>query len=152
MIPKLYHFQPWEFIRGQESWISRMDHRLLVMLDLLRYRWGKRISISGHPAAVGRYKGSSLSQHNVEHWGTVRAVDIMPDGLETHEDVYAFFLLATEIGFTGIGFYPDWKPTPGFHVDVRYDIKPGFPTTWGYIGTAENITKVSLNEALEVMS
>jgi uncharacterized protein YcbK (DUF882 family) len=48
-------------------------------------------------------------------WGEVRAVDVMFTGV-TLEKVYQ---IAKEVGFTGIGAYPDWKPSQGMHLDVR---------------------------------
>lgn len=152
MTPKLYYFSNWEFHRNREQWIDRVDRRLLVMLDLLRFKWGKPINVSSHPDAVGRYKGSSLSQHNIAQWGNVRAVDIIPNGIRTYDDAYSFYMLAIELGFTGVGFYPDWEPSPGFHVDVRYDVQPGYPVTWGYVGKAPDITRVSVGDALDVMA
>lgn len=75
----------------------------------------------------------------------------MPDGIVDFNSAYAFYMLAVDTGFTGIGFYPDWNPKPGFHIDVRHDGKPGVPVTWGYVGTGTNKTRVSMNEALEVL-
>ena len=150
MKPHLYFFHPGEFNRGGE-WFSAMSPRLLVLLDTLRLRWERPIRISRHPRAVGRHDGDSESQHNYDIWDEVRAVDVIPDGLKTKDDAYAFFMLAADVGFTGIGFYPDWSPSPGFHLDVRHDRRPGFPATWGRVGTEGMITDVSLNDALEVM-
>ena len=72
-----------------------------------------------------------MSQHNVDRWGEVRAVDIMPEGIHTREDARRFRQLAEDCGFTGIGFYPHWAPRPGFHVDVRVNVNEHYVASWG---------------------
>jgi hypothetical protein len=153
MIPHLYYFTKGEFVRG-EDWSLMMSHRLLICLDILRHRWGKTISISAADGAIGRRMGGQdLSQHNVDVWGEVRAVDVMPAGIVTDADAYAFYVLAVECGFTGIGFYPSWQPNPGFHLDVRQDRHPGSPATWGgVLGDEGKQVWVSLNQALEALA
>lgn len=150
MIPHLYHFVETEF----GEWHLMMSPRLLVCLDILRHRWGKKISISPAEGSLGRRLGpQNTSQHNVDVWGEVRAADVMPAGIITDADAYAFYVLATECGFTGIGVYPSWQPNPGFHLDVRTDRKPGDPATWGGVldATGRQIY-VSVNQALEVLA
>jgi len=49
-----------------------------------------------------------------------------------------FYESARNVGFTGIGLYPDWtydgERRTGFHLDVREDTHPSSPATWGRIG------------------
>lgn len=153
MIPHLHYFVEGEFNRG-EDWSLMMSPRLLVMLDVLRHRWGKIIDISPAEGSLGRRMGGqNLSQHNVDCWGEVRAADVMPHGIITDADAYAFYVCASETGFTGIGFYPSWKPKPGFHLDIRTDRSPGVPATWGGVLNDEGRQAyVSLNEAMERMA
>lgn len=149
--PYLYHFSPGEFTRAGAEWFSAMSPRLLVMLDLLRFRWGRPIHISKHPRAVGRHDGESDSQHNFDKWGEVRAVDVQPANIHNRDDAYRFYLMAVELGFTGIGFYPQWALTPGFHLDVREPRRPGYPATWGVIAREGRTIQVSVNDALEAL-
>lgn len=123
---KLEYFEEKEF----RKWWPKMSPKLLVKLDLLRFRWGKPINISVKKGAIGR-DGKGTSQHFWEQFGEVRAVDTIPEGIETQEDAYKFFKLAIECGFTGIGFYPTWSKGPGFHLDSREDVKMGSPKKWG---------------------
>ena len=146
----LHYFHSDEFINGDRNWLRDCSPSLLVRLDVLRHMWGKPIRISAAPGAIGRMAGDSQSQHNFERWGIVRAIDVMPAGIGTPEAANGFYLLAVDVGFTGIGWYPDWKPAPGFHLDVRSDHEPGAPATWG--GVKNDLGQqvyVSLNDALE---
>lgn len=87
--------------------------------------------ISPAKGAVGRRDGySGNSQHNYDRWGEVRALDIMPFGMTTALARKRAFNLAKQVGFTGIGVYPEWTPRPGLHVDVRMDRTEGNPATW----------------------
>ncbi|HKJ74728.1 MAG TPA: hypothetical protein VKA19_11480 [Alphaproteobacteria bacterium] len=154
--PDLRFFRPEEF-RG---WFEDMSLRLLVLNDSLRFRWGAPIQISPHPAAIGRRLNRATTQHNIELWGEVRAVDQFPRGMTTRGAAERFLAIATSCGFTGIGIYPYWQrdrdadPEPGVHVDVRVDREPGDPATWGGIPYTDQDGKrrqryVSLSEALD---
>ena len=149
MTPYLHYFKAHEFKRGGEQWLVDMSPRLLVMLDSLRNMWRKPIMISKDPGAIGRFMGESLSQHNITKWGEVRAVDVLPDGVITRDDANRFLMLATDVGFTGIGLYLDWASGVGFHLDVRIDRKPGSPATWGRVSSEAGPRYVTLDEALE---
>lgn len=143
MFTHLYYFDPHEFVRGGISWMPQMDPRLLVLLDLLRDKWGKPIRISLSSGAVGR-RDKSASWHNVARHGRCCAVDIVPE-IETTAEAHAFFTLAKDLGFTGIGVYRDWESTRfGFHLDTRTDKWPGYPATWGRVDG----DYVSLDEAM----
>lgn len=164
-LPKLHYFDRSEFVRD-EDWFPLMSPRLLVLLDTFRHLTGKCI-ISPNKDAIGR-RDDTDSQHNVEKWGEVRAVDVFPTmeprglkekwKIEGEEDGYFLDSLAEEwvyqakkIGFTGIGIYPNWtykgEQRPGMHLDVR-DGTPGDPVTWGRIGNEY----VSLDKAMEVLA
>lgn len=145
---KLYYFKASEF----GDWWGLMDYGLLFRLDVLRQQWGHPIYISQAVGALGR-EDDSESQHNVSRWGVVRAADIYPEGLADKSDAERFVLAATDVGFTGIGCYPQWSGGVGFHVDVRPGREPNYPTTWGGVLNKEGKqVYVSLNEAMELMS
>ncbi len=100
-----------------------ISNRLLVKLDDFREGWGAPVQVSPAAGAIGRRveEGGTgfLSQHNILNWGEVRAIDVMPQGMITVADRRRAADLAELVGFTGIGIYPDWKPRPGLHLDVR---------------------------------
>jgi hypothetical protein len=151
----LDYFKPDEFLDIDHNgnvvydWLPHMSVKLLVMLDVTRHMYNRRIEISPAIGAMGRRLGQSASQHNVDRWGEVRAVDIMPDGIITREDAYSFFQLAVSVGFKGIGFYPHWSPSPGFHLDVRESNRPGKPALWGRIKKDGETLNVSIYDAME---
>lgn len=123
----MQHFKPEEF----QGYFDKLSPDLKVKLDNLREVWNKKIYISVAPGAVGRHLGpTNASRHNVDRWKEVQAVDVMPDGLENVSDAFMFYDMARKVGFTGIGFYPQWKPLPGFHLDVR---EAKF-ASWGRLG------------------
>jgi len=143
---RLNHFGIKEFSRNGVDWFRYMDPRLLVMLDTWRFYTDTPIYVSGSPQAVGRNLGEdSPSQHNVDYHGIVRAVDVLPEGTENNEQVINLLSAAKQLGFTGIGFYPQWSPRPGFHVDTRVTDHPSDPATWGYVDGEY----ISLERALE---
>lgn len=119
------HYKQHEF----QGWYDKLNPVLKIKLDLIRQEWGTKIYISGAPGAVGRHLGpNNLSQHNFDKWSMINAVDVLPNGLENVCDAYKFYKLAEKVGFTGIGFYPFWRPYPGFHLDVRVS---DHVATWG---------------------
>lgn len=129
---ELKYFAPSEF----GIWWPFMSNELLEKLDILRDRWGMPIYISPVKGGLGRNIGASHSQHNIDRYGVVNAADIFPSGL-TDKNVGAFYQLAKEVGFTGIGIYADTKydgkPHTMFHVDVRSSAQVGSPAKWGRI-------------------
>lgn len=132
----LYHFSASEF----REWWPLMSPRLLTMLDLLRFRLGRGIEISPHPRALGRRLGpGKMSEHNVDEWGEVLAVDAFVSGINSPELARVVTVEATRLGFTGIGVYPEWTNPDGvrqvgFHLGVRPNRQMGAPATWGYVG------------------
>lgn len=155
----LQYFDRSEFIRDGEQWFDLMSDKLLYAVDLLRYRWTEyrqsdaRIVISAHPLALGRRYGPDVvSDHNVDKWGKVYAMDVMPDYILTAEDVAAFKHLAIDSGITAIGFYRDWMPSPGFHLGMRPGRKYGEPATWGAVLHDGRQVYTSWPEATEGMA
>lgn len=122
----LRYFAPDEF----RNWWGQMSPRLLVLLDVLRYSWGQPIIVSPAEGALGRHDAGE-SQHNIDQWGEVRAADVMPDGIGRASQVRQCVEDARVLGFTGIGVYPHWSPSPGLHLDVRESRDLGDPATWG---------------------
>lgn len=132
------------------EWYERMSQELVIKLDLLRFLWGKPIRISPVKGAIGR-DGDGTSQHYWEQFGEVRAIDILPDGIDNVDDAREFFDLCVQCGFRGIGFYPHWSPTPGFHVDVRVEQRMGNPSTWsGIDGKKPSGQIVQVYRSLEI--
>lgn len=97
-----------------------MDPDFLKLLQTLRDKWGKPITIlSGYRCAVhnAAIKGAKTSQHL-----TGRAVDIDTSKMTGHEK-YQFLALAYLVGFKGIGVAKTF-----YHLDTR-----SAPTTlWLY--------------------
>ena len=138
---ELRYFAPQEF-RG---WYPRMDRRLLHLLDDFRDQLGEPVIVSPAHGSIGRHLGlDSLSWHNIDMRGSVRAIDIMIPGITqmgypTARDLIG---LAQRTGFGGVGIYPDWHPLPGMHLDVRPQLH-GTATTWARRGG----TYMSVEEA-----
>lgn len=147
-LPELVYFKPSEF----GDWHGVMSPRLLVLLDTFRHKWGASVKISPVDGALGRHMGKEAqSLHNVDVYGEVRAADIFPYGMDSKEDMERAIKLAKDLGFTGIGVYPAWRPSPGLHLDVRTDKRPGHPAMWGAIRSGVSGTQeyVSMKLALE---
>jgi len=51
-----------------------MSPRLVTMLDVLRFRLGSPIEVSGSEYALGRNLGrGAMSAHNIDEWGKIGA-------------------------------------------------------------------------------
>jgi hypothetical protein len=130
----LRHFARSEFTRrswpdtgAAVDWWPRMQTALLLKLDEYREQLDAPVIISPAAGALGRNLGASAdSQHNIDRWGEVRAVDVFPQV----SDMRAAYDLAFKLGFTGIGVYPDWQPRWGLHLDMRTDRQPSSPALW----------------------
>jgi len=129
------HFTQEEF----REWSDDMSARLVTMLDVLRFRLGSAIEISGSKDALGRNLGpGDLSEHNFDEWGEVLAVDCFIIGVYNRAQAEAVAHEAEGIGFTGIGVYSDTHNNQGddqvmFHLGVRPNELMGSPATWGRI-------------------
>ena len=121
----LKYFSPDEF----RQWWGQMNPELLQKLDAFRERWGAPVRISPASGALGRHDGiTGTSQHNVDAWGEVRAVDVFPmvpagrggyAYISSRADRERAYQTARAVGFTGIGLYTDTSPGDMLHVDVR---------------------------------
>jgi len=129
------HFNQEEF----REWSDDISPRLITMLDVLRFKMGSPIEISASEYALGRELGvGKMSEHNIDHWGEVLAVDCFISGVYNRAQVEAVVNEATGIGFTGIGVYSDTHNNSGeeqvmFHLGVRPNEMMGSPATWGRV-------------------
>jgi hypothetical protein len=129
------HFTQEEF----REWADDMSPRLVTMLDVLRFRLGRPIAISASEYALGRELGrNELSEHNIDEWGEVLAVDCFISGVYNRAQAEAVVYEAEAIGFTGIGVYSDTRNNQGqgqvmFHLGVRPNELMGSPATWGRV-------------------
>ena len=127
------HFSQEEF----REWAEDMSPRLVTMLDVLRFRLGSAIAISASEYALGRNLGAGkMSEHNIDEWGEVLAVDCFISGVYSRQQAEGVVHEATAIGFTGIGVYSDTHNNQGddqvmFHLGVRPNEDMGSPATWG---------------------
>ena len=121
------------------EWSDDMSARLITMLDVLRFRLGRPIAISASEYALGRNLGrGKMSEHNIDEWGEVLAVDCFVSGVYDRAQAEAVVYEAEGIGFTGIGVYSDTHNNQGddqvmFHLGVRPNELMGSPATWGRI-------------------
>jgi len=121
------------------EWSDDMSARLITMLDVLRFRLGSPIEISLSEYALGRNIGrGKMSEHNIDEWGEVLAVDCFVSGVYNRAQAEAVVYEAEGIGFTGIGVYSDTRNNQGqeqvmFHLGVRPNELMGSPATWGRI-------------------
>jgi len=129
------HFSAEEF----RDWSDDMSPRLVTMLDVLRFRLGSAIEISSSEYALGRNLGlGKMSEHNIDEWGEVLAVDCFISGVYNRAQAEAVAHEAEGIGFTGIGVYSDTHNNQGddqvmFHLGVRPNEDMGSPATWGRV-------------------
>jgi len=129
------HFSQEEF----REWSDDMSARLITMLDVLRFKLGSPIEISESEYALGRNLGvGKMSEHNIDEWGEVLAVDCFISGIYNWAQAEAVVHEATSIGFTGIGVYSDTHNNSGeeqvmFHLGVRPNEMMGSPATWGRV-------------------
>lgn len=136
----LKNFKVSEF-RGEHIFLST---KLLKKLDKFREQLGERIIVS---PAKGSMFLNNERENNSQHF-LGKAIDIMLPDTTDWERAYT---IAKNVGFTGIGFYPHWKPYKGFHVDVRES--DGHISTWSginpdgkgqrYVGLWEGLSYVS---------
>jgi hypothetical protein len=121
------------------EWADDMSPRLITMLDVLRFRLGSAIAVSASEYALGRELGvGKMSEHNIDEWGEVLAVDCFIGGVYNRAQAEAVVYEAEGIGFTGIGVYSDTRNNQGqeqvmFHLGVRPNESMGSPATWGRI-------------------
>lgn len=147
------NFKPIEFKRPPKEntppieWFAFINLDLLQMIDDFRDCWGKPVYISQSPGAVGRKEGLSVhSLHNFDRWGEVKALDVMPEGMDDAVSAIEADRIARHIcGFGGVGLYPHWLPRPGLHLDIR-PISNG--ARWGAIKEDGKQIYVTFEQAL----
>lgn len=130
------------------GWFESMNPKLLEKLDQFRHEWGFPVQVSSHEDAVGRHLGDSTSQHNIDRWGMVNAIDVFPKNsvggyINSQAERKRAFDIAKKVGFTGIGIYTDTSPGNMLHLDVRSGKSEGDPAIWSRInGQFDSIYKV----------
>jgi hypothetical protein len=107
-----------------EAWgdPKMMNGLLLVLLDTIRSRLHQGIIVH-HGWEV---RANAASQHPRGN-----AVDFHVKNLPALEATMKLLSILDELqasNHVGFGLYPDWKPVPGFHLDVR-----GSRARWGRI-------------------
>ncbi len=155
--PHLTYFGDHEFVRDGVQWMPLMASDLLVKLDVWRHMIGRKVRVSPHPRAIGRKDGDSQSTHNIEFWGKVLGIDVIPEYVKDQDDAWELYDIAFRVGFTGIGFYPHWRDengdyVSGYHLDVRRSRRPGDSANWGFVRRGSEVVQVSVNNAIERLS
>jgi len=129
---KLKYFSTSEF----GVWWPFLADKLLYGLDAFRDALGVPVRISPASGAIGRTgKDAENSQHYLLDDGKLKAIDVLiPENI----DLSHAYNIAKSLGiFTGIGVYPDWKPSHGLHLDTREDKTADNPATWSGLETAD---------------
>lgn len=95
-----------------------IDGILLLLLDKMRHELGWPIithwQVGGCVDVEGRHGHAKNSLHLKQNGA--KAVDFHFD---TDVPIAMQYNWLCRYGFGGIGVYPDWDPSPGFHVDMR---------------------------------
>lgn len=148
---RLAYFSPDEFgptSHRDEGWWTRMDLRLLMLLDSFRHQLGRPVDISEHQLALGRYDGpEGTSDHNFDRWGSVRAVDCFCD-IRDRDDGEDTVSLAFDTGFNAVGIYPHWNGGIGLHLGTRETLSIDEPAEWGAINRDGEQHYVSMRVAM----
>ena len=149
--PQLQYFVPAEFVVAGHDWWDAMHPDVLLALDRYRAALRSEVRINKVKGALGRHAGlMSKSQHNVDRWGHVMAVDCHAPRVSLFEQYRVAFELDM---FHGIGIYPDWLPYPGVHVDVRHGYNSKNPAQWGALRQSDGKqVYVGLRGCLEYMA
>lgn len=125
-----------DLVRAGHDWRPNMPATLLTSLASFGAAVaaaGGRAYVSPHPEALGRTSGPTDSQHYAGATGAGRlhAADVMVEGIS----LQAAYSIARGLGrFSGIGVYPEWRPHPGLHLDVRPERDPIAPALWARLG------------------
>ena len=103
---------------------DRVCPELVRLLDEVRDAAGVPVIIhcawaeGGHAPKSYHYRGLAVDFH----FGAAR------DGYLTHTSEYVLLAAFRDIG--GLGFYPQWAPRPGWHVDLRPPSPAGARLEW----------------------
>lgn len=130
------HFSPVEW--GSSPW--KVSPELVKRMDAVRDASGIPIHIHVAYDPTGH---SPDSRHHITHDRPLAdAVDFhFAEGMTPLEE----FALLARFHFGGLGWYPDWSPRPGWHVDLRED----FPAVvWVGQGGAYRYGHKALAEAI----
>jgi len=130
-------------------WWPLMNQDVLLKLDLFRSLLGAPVIISSAAGGIGREKQSGQgfdSLHNVLKWGQVRAVDVMLPFSTLQQGYDA----ARAAGFSGIGVYPDWKPSHGMHLDNRPTRSSDAPALWSGVSVNGSQQYGSISQVVNV--
>jgi len=120
------HFSKIEFDHPTDGDTTLLiDNSLVLALDELRAATGCPIIISQAKGSIVRY--SPGSQHDITGGRLSRAADVFILGCTMRE---VFDAAKTIPAIGGIGFYPDWNPWPGYHIDTRPRKTDGTLATW----------------------
>ena len=107
------HFKPEDFSAPEDLKSGYlMNHFLVMSLDEVR-------SIIGHPIIIhgnGAYAFKGHSDNSFHYLGEATDFHVVDWSLSPRGQMRVILDIGS---FGGVGFYPDWKPVPGFHVDVR---------------------------------
>ncbi len=117
---RIEHFTRAEFQDpryGPESG-DLIDAAFLVLIVRLRIETGWPMvihwAVGGAVDVDGAHGHADRSYHRKDMG--CKAVDFH---FKTDASVRLQYYEVSRAGFTGIGFYPEWRPVPGFHVDGR---------------------------------
>lgn len=154
--PQLRYFTASEF----GPYWPLMNAELLQLIDAFRHELGYPVAISPVPGAIGRpvigadqvnqEEKNSGSWHNWFTHGQVYAIDLMPmpPGGATAAERQRWRDVARRLGARGIGIYPDWKPRPGIHLDMRTDRTADNPAEWAGVLLDGKQVLVGINRGL----
>lgn len=132
--PRTYYFD----YRGQEISLDRL------LIDRLE-AFGRAVEQSGGRAYISPVEGAMLRPGDSGQHGKGLAADIMVLGIDLGEA----YKIARRIGFHGIGLYPDWKPAPGIHLDMRSERTASNPATWSAFNVDGNQAYFGINKVLK---
>jgi hypothetical protein len=138
-----FFFKRHEYNRANENWYDLYDNRWIILMDAFRLKTGP-CTLSPNERALGRRDGvnnrTGFDAHNIDKHGIVMGGDIFPHWQVSHSEYVSALMAvsyAKEVGFTGIGLYPEWilhgERRYGLHLDTRRTHQPGEPAEWGYV-------------------
>lgn len=137
-------FQPEFFVEEEfRGYANQLNPVLLQKLDEFAHNWGGSVIVS--PAAGAIIRDDPTSQH---HRFLGNAIDVMLPDMVTKADANRAINVAKNVGFTGIGIYPDWLPYAGMHLDVR----EGSRATWGGVDVDGSQEYIAINKAVTYFS
>lgn len=126
---KIRHFKKEEFLRyyskEYHSVLHLFDAQLVYAVDNLREVVGEILLISPVKGAISRIKEKYKYSR---HYAVNRLSDALDLMVPSGDLRKIYDTNIPEIG--GIGVYPDWKPYPGIHIDLRPRKTDGSRAEW----------------------